>query len=343
MKGKNFYIKYFLIRLELWALFCGLFGFFFILSRSEFGSLELEKIFVFVWFFYIFSSIFFGFFLNGGASLLKIKIEHKDSWLINNYIFNNHIDPKISNEKLKELFYVLKKEPFIIFKKTTLYSGTVVALTALTMFWVGVSFFNIFVILIGGLISTVILGLFSIFSTEMSFVNNLLKECRQALKKRRIEIKEEIQLMSMKHRFNYFITLLFLIVITFLSFISDPDPFILILLALALVMIVIVSRMLFSSIYSIFKEIKDFAEKLPHKEKTEYFTGSSYKEVLELSDDLNESARKIYESAEKERKMREELQGKVKELNKWFKVTVGREMKMIELKKEIKKLKEEKK
>ena len=216
-------------------------------------------------------------------------------------------------------------------------------MTVLTMYWVGTEFFNIFVILIGGLISVVILGLFSIFSTEMSFVNNLLRECRQMLKKRGMEIKEEIQLMSMEHRFNYFITLLFLIVVTFLSFISRPSFFIIILLMLALAMIIVISRMLFSSIYSVFKEIKDFAEKLPHKERAEYFTGSSYKEVLDLSGDLNESARKIYESAEKERKMREELQEKVNELKRWFKVTVGRELKMIELKKEIKKLKEEKK
>lgn len=343
MKGKNFYIKYFLLRLEIWALFCGFFGFFFILSRSDFKSLEVEKVFIFLWFFYIFSSIFFGFFLNGGAGFLKLKIEHKDSWLINNYILNKHVDPKISDEKLKELFYVLKKEPFIVFKKTTLYFGTAVAMTVLTMYWVGTEFFNIFVILIGGLISVVILGLFSIFSTEMSFVNNLLRECRQMLKKRGMEIKEEIQLMSMEHRFNYFITLLFLIVVTFLSFISRPSFFIIILLMLALAMIIVISRMLFSSIYSVFKEIKDFAEKLPHKERAEYFTGSSYKEVLDLSGDLNESARKIYESAEKERKMREELQEKVNELKRWFKVTVGRELKMIELKKEIKKLKEEKK
>lgn len=273
---------------------------------------------------------------------MKLKIEHKDSWLINNYILNKRVDQKISNEKLKDLFYVLKKEPFIIFKKTTLYSGMAVVMTVLTMYWVGTEIFNIFVILIGGLISVVVLGLFSIFSTEMSFVNNLLKECRQMLKKRGIKIEEEIQLISMEHRFNYFITLLFLIVITFLSFISRPSLFIIILLTLALAMIVIISRMLFASIYSVFKEIKDFAEKLPHKERAEYFTGSSYKEVLDLSENLNESAKKIYESAEKERKMREELQAKVNELNKWFKVTVGRELKMIELKKEIKKLEEEK-
>ena len=106
-------------------------------------------------------------------------------------------------------------------------------------------------------------------------------------------------------------------------------------------MTVIISRMLFSSIYSVFREIKDFAAKLPQKEKTEYYTGSSYKEVLDLSKDLNRSAREIYIARVKEKKMIKELQEKVNELKKWFKVTVGRELKMVELKKEIKKLKKE--
>jgi len=40
--------------------------------------------------------------------------------------------------------------------------------------------------------------------------------------------------------------------------------------------------------------------------------------------------------------MIKELQEKINELKKWFRGTVGRELKMIELKKEIKKLKEKK-
>lgn len=342
MGEKNFYFKYFLPRLEFWALLCGLFGFFFVLSRANFESIDIEKVFVFVWFFYLFCGIFFGFFFNGGAGFLKMKMEHRDAWLINNYIFDKHIDPNIPEERLREMFHILRKEPFIVFRKTVFYSGIAVFLSALTMYWIGTFIFNIGIILIGGLVSVTILGLFSIFFTETSFVNGLLKESRQMLKERKIEIEEKAQLATLKNRFNYFIALLFLVVVTFFNFIAHPSSFILILLTLAFVMIVIISRMLFSSIYSIFQEIEDFADKLPHKEKAEYFTGSSYKEVLDLSEDLNESAKRIYESAEKERKTREELQEKVNELNKWFKVTVGRELRMVELKKEIEKIKQEK-
>ena len=124
------------------------------------------------------------------------------------------------------------------------------------MYFIGTTIFNLAVILTGGLISLAILTLFSIFSTEISLVSGLLRECRKILKGREIKPEEEIQLFTLKNRFNYFIILLFLIVITILSFVPRPSFFILIFLALALIMTVIISRMLFSSIYSVFREIE---------------------------------------------------------------------------------------
>jgi len=342
MSKKNFYFKYFLPRLELWVFFCGLFGLFFILARAMFEAPAIEKMFIFIWIFYMISAGFFSIFFHGGARLLKLNLEHKDAYLINTHIVNGRIDSNISNEKLKELFYILKKEPIIAFKRRGIYFGGFVLLTTLTMYFVGTSSFNLAVILIGGLISLAILTLFSIFFTEVSFVSNLLKECRKMLKEREIRAEEEIQLFTLKNRFNYFIVLLFLVVVTILSFVPRPSLFILIFLALVLIMTVIISRMLFSSIYSVFQEIEDFSAKLPQKEKTEYYTGSSYKEVLDLSKNLNRSAREIYIARVKEKRMIKELQEKINELKKWFRGTVGRELKMIELKKEIKKLKEKK-
>lgn len=339
MEKKNFYFKYLLPRLELWAFFCGLFGFFFILAQVNFESPALERVFIFVWLFYMLATGFFSIFFHGGARLLRINLEHRDAYLINTYVVNGHIDSNISNENLKKLFYILKKEPIITFKRRGIYFGTFVLLSILTMYIIGTSSFNLAVILIGGLISLAILALFSIFSIEISFVNNLLRECRKILKGRGIKPEEEIQLFTLENRFNYFIALLFLMVITILSFIPRPSLFILIFLILVLIMSVVISRMLFSSVYSVFQEIEDFAAKLPQREKIEYFTGSSYKEVLDLSENLNRSAREIYMAKAREKKIRKELQEKVDELNKWFKVTVGRELKMVELKKKIEGLK----
>ena len=77
MGKRNFYFKYFLPRLEVWALFCGLFGFFFIVSRSRFESPDIERIFIFVWLFYIASMEIFAVLFHGGARFLKLKIDRE--------------------------------------------------------------------------------------------------------------------------------------------------------------------------------------------------------------------------------------------------------------------------
>ena len=339
MRGKNFYFRNFLPRLELWGLLSGLFGFFFILARAKFESPDIARVFIFLWLFYMLSKAFFAIFFHGGARIIGFSLEHRDAYVINTYITDEHIDKKISDKKLIELFRVLKREPTVAFKRTSTYSGIFVGFAALTMYFVGTSNFNIAVILIGGLIATTLLALFSIFSIEMSFVNDLLRECRKMLKKRKLKPEEEVQLFTLENRFNYFVVLLFLIVITILSFVPRPSYFIVIILSLAFIMVIIISRMLFSSIYLVFQEVEKFAARLPKRGRTEYFTGSSYKEVLDLSKNLNQSAKDIYEARDKEKKLRGELQEKVNELNRWFKVPVGRELKMVELKKEIEKLK----
>ena len=55
---------------------------------------------------------------------------------------------------------------------------------------------------------------------------------------------------------------------------------------------------------------------------------------------MNKSAQDIYTAREKEKKAKKELQEKLEELDKWYRFSVGRELKMVELKKEISKLKE---
>ena len=98
---KNFYFRYFLPRLELWALFCGLFGLFFILARVSFEAPVVERTFIFVWVFYMLATGLFSILFHGGARFLNLDLEHKDSCLINTYIIDGRIDPKIADKKLQ--------------------------------------------------------------------------------------------------------------------------------------------------------------------------------------------------------------------------------------------------
>lgn len=339
MEKRNFYLKHYLPKAASWAILCGLFAFFFILARANFESSQAEQIFILTFPLYVSIAAIFGFFLHGGFRLVGINLEHRDAYTINTYVMDKHIDLNISDRNLKEIFNILKKEPIIAFKKAVIYSATVVFTSALTMYFIGTSISNIIIILAGGFIAVTILGFFVMFSTE-NFFASLLRKCRSLLKERKIEPKEEIQLFTLENRFYYFAFLFVLMVGIILSFVPNITLSFLAIFVTGFIMVVIVSKTLFSSVFLVFQEIKDFASKLAQEKKTEYFTGSSYKEVLSLSRDLTKNAEEIYQAREKERMTREEVEKRKEELEKFYKLTVGRELIMVELKEKIKKLEE---
>jgi hypothetical protein len=349
VKNRNYYFKKFLPKLLLWALFCGFFGLLFVLARVRIYPIGMTTTFIFIWCFFLFCAALFSLLFNGGLNIFKINVEHKNSRIFNKHIINGKIDVKISDEELKKVFNALKEEPVVVFGKIFIYTGLEVLFSFLTITYIGFSWFTVVVVLIGGFISMMILALFSLFFTE-NFFSNLLMQARKLLSERKIEYSEDIQSFTLKNRFHYFVVLLFLVVVVFLSFIPSPDYFVLTILSLALILALIVSKMLFESIYSSFREIKEFVMEIPKEKKAVFFTGSSYKEIINLSNFLNESSDQIYESREREKKSQEELQRKIDELSKWRKLTIGRELKMVELKRkietlegEIKKIKKDKK
>jgi len=103
-------------------------------------------------------------------------------------------------------------------------------------------------------------------------------------------------------------------------------------------MSIIISRVLSFTIYRSFNQIKIFAEEIPKTERTFFVTGSLESEIIDLSESLNKASYEVYSSNKQEEKAKDELKERVVELEKIIKMTVGRELKMIELKKEIEKL-----
>ena len=339
MEERNYYLRNFVPVIMGWFLLCGLFGFFFILARANFKDLETEKVFIVSWLLLVALIQIYTFLFSGGLKLAGIKFENKDSFLINRHVLNNKIDPDISDKDLKNLFDVLKKEPFIILRRTFVYGAMGSVFFAFIIYAYKISFLDILTILNGGLISLIVLTLFLIFFVER-FFSGFLKECRKMLKEREIYPENEEWLSTLRSRFNYFIILLFLVVVIVVSFVSIFNLYLLAIVVLGLLISIMISKELFTSVYLVFEEVKEFSSDLSKKEKAQYFTGSSYKEVFNLSKDLNKSAQDIYTAREKEKKAKKELQEKLEELDKWYRFSVGRELKMVELKKEISKLKE---
>ena len=305
---RNYFFKSFLPAVDGWAVLCGTFSVLFILSQANFDLGFTYKFFLISWFIPVFIMASLGILTNGGFRIFfKINIEHKDAFVINTFVLNNHVDTNISDENLKELFYYLKKGDSIGSFKTFIYSFFVTIFSTSLAFVSNASFYDVTVIFFGGTFSGILLGLFTFFSAG-KFTSNFLRECREMMKTRGIKPNEKIQQSSLKIVFYYFIILFIMMLFVVLSFVEKLTPLILASVFVSFIMITIVIKILFSYVVSIFQEIKDFSNKLPHGEKIEYFTGSSYKEVLELSENLTASAAKIYEAREVEKSARIKLE-----------------------------------
>ena len=345
MRPNYFFKKYVLRYLEPWGILSGFLGFFFVLAKADFKTPEEERIFIIsFWGFAITMSLIM-FLRNGLLPLLGVnRFQDKDAEILNSFINEDgKVVENISNDDLEKLFYYLKKENIFGAIKGLIYPFLgVICFVLSTMHFAGTSINNLLIIFVGGVLASVILSSFIMFFSEVFFANTL-KECREIMKKRGIKPDEKIHITSLKSKFNYFVFLSILLIFVTLSFIPDISLFLLLVIITAFTMITIMSKLLFSSIYSTFKEVEDFGKELTTEGQAEYFSGSSCKEVLDLSNNLNKSAEELYENREQLQGAYQEIKQRKEDLEKFYKLTVGRELKMIELKKKIKELEEKEK
>jgi signal transduction histidine kinase len=306
---RNYFLKHYLLPSDLWAILCSVFGFSFILSRIVWVSPEVRDAFFTGFFMSLVPATILTFFLHGGfRAFLKIKnLEYRDAFLMNTLIVDNHVDLNVSDNDLKELFIVLETEAKRIGRRAARDSGIVLVASTLFAIRAGADMPNIIIILVGGFISVIILSLFMEIFAER-FLENAIRECRQMLEERNIGIKGN-KLVTLKGSFYYFAFLFGLMMVILLSFIPNPGISLLILVFAAFIMILVIIKMLFSSISAIFKEVEEFNENLSiREEKVKYFTGSSYKEAVDLSKNLTVSAGKVYDARAMEKKARIELE-----------------------------------
>jgi signal transduction histidine kinase len=114
---------------------------------------------------------------------------------------------------------------------------------------------------------------------------------------------------------------------------------VIILSLIGLTMTFIIDRVLFVYLSNSLVEMERFADELPKGEKAVFATGSLDKELVSLAKNLNDASEEIHSSQQELEKSQEEMRKRVDELEKFFELTVNREIKMVELKKELGKLK----
>ncbi|MCK5592134.1 MAG: hypothetical protein KAI72_09280, partial [Candidatus Pacebacteria bacterium] len=287
--------------INFWGVSCSVFGFLFILSRVDLTQKETQIYFLSWVFATIIIATTASLFYGGFRILFGINIEHKDALVINNFVLNDRVDSKISDDNLKKLFHQLKKEGKTSFRNLTIYASLVAIMSIIPMILIETSVNNLIIILIGDVIAIIMVALFVRFSSER-FSAVFLRECREIMRIRGIKYDENIQLFTLKSAFYYFILLFVLMIIIVFSFIPNPTPFLFVLICTGFLFIILMVKMLFFSIFDIFKEVESFVSKISREEKIEYFTASSYKEAIKLSENLTISASKVYEARETEKK-----------------------------------------
>jgi hypothetical protein len=330
-----------LISILGWAVLCVSFGFFLILSRADFDKTGTRDIFIFTFVIYVAIGALLAGIEYGLLRIFGIKERRKDLRILNDNIKDGHLLPGLPAETLKEIFLSLSEKPRDWIKAAELGSFVVLS-AALTELLAGGTT-NVFIILVSGTIAVSLLMMFAGFFAE-KFISPVLKECRKFLMERGTIIKERRSWLNrIKTKFLFFLLVPIVIVMTVLSFMAAFNAEILFFSLIGFVMAVMISNLLSSSVYQAFSGVSDFAKDLPKGEKTLFSTGSLDEEIVNLSMSLNDAAEEVYRARINAEESKIALQERVGELERFHRLTVGRELRMMELKEQIKKLEEENK
>jgi hypothetical protein len=331
-----------LISILGWAVLCVSFGFFLILSRADFEKTGTRMIFVSTFFIYVAIGALLVGIEYGLPRFFGVKERRKELRVLNDNIENGHLLPGISTETLKEVFSSLSERPGDWIRAAEF--GSLIVLSALlTELLAAGETTNIFIILVSGTIAVLLLVMFAGFFAER-FIFPVLKECRGILMERGEKIEEPRSWFnSIRTKFLFFLLVPIVVVMTILSFMAVFSAEIVVFSLIGLGMAVMISNLLSFSIYKAFSGIRDFARSLPRGEKTLFSTGSLDMEILDLSESLNDAAGEVYKAKVNAEDSRIALQERVGELERFHRLTVGRELRMVELKERIEKLEKENK
>lgn len=334
MKIKIPYTFNFLFPIIGWSILCGAFSYFLIIILADFNNEIARKSFVLMFPVYVIFFSLLSILKHGGMGFLA----EENINLINKNISSKGLCSSVSTEDIKKIFNSL----VIVCKKISVdvfIAGTsILFLTILTSLINSASLFDVFIIFIGGSIAIFFSAFFAKFFCQKSMFF-AIKECRKILIERG-ENFNDVSLSGIKSKFYFLFILPFFTALIVLIFAPSFDINAALMSLTGILMVFIIDRTLLSCLNGSLKEINHFTKELPAGERTFFVTGSLDKEIVNLSEALNRASEQVYFSKRELEKSKEEMEKRVEELEKFFKLTINRELKMLELKKELKKTKE---
>lgn len=327
----------------IWGGFVvGLLFFIFVISAADFTVTGTGKIFAAVFWggvalIFLVTNINVGFFRFLGKKWEGVKAAK----ILNNNIVKGHISSDISNGALLETFSSLGKISVFLIIQALCSLFVTITLIGIVEYIFSGSVYNVLIIIIAGMSTSIMVIIWSAISYEL-FTSFCRKECKKLLSVRNIYFKENSWL-SLDIKFKFILVIIGSIFLM-ISLIVSPISLNLFMMLLAgLVVIWALSSSVFDSITIDFKEIEESAKNLKEGKEVISFFGSQDEEVMHLADILNETAASIGSYQSDLRMKYDENKKKKEDLEKFFDMTVGRELKMVELKKKIQELEEGKK
>jgi len=347
-----------------WAVSSATFGFFLVFIRADFKTTGTEGVFVYAMLLFVVIAMLFVFLEFGILRFFGIKRwQRKEIKIINDNVLNGRIRSEVSDQVLLQVYNAFGKIYKWLLSRNIQYTSAVVIICALIEWFASGQLRNVPIILIGGTIAISISFICTIPLYEL-LLSPARRECKMLLAERGISFEENI-FLSLKLKSKFFIVLIALSLGIILMLIPSLTIVPIIFFVITLLIISTLSGLVFESIYKAFVEIKESARELEKGKTISFFSGGLDKEIIDLSGSLNAAADEIYnvrntlkiqveartrtlekQKTNLERKVKkrtEELEERVNELEKFQKLIVGRELKMVELKKEIRELKKESK
>jgi hypothetical protein len=316
-----------------WSVLCSGFAYILIITIAKFSDPMASRAFMVMTPIYVLLFCLLAILRYSGSSFMA----GEDIRLLNKNVSEKGIASGLSTEEVRDTFNALAftcKGSSI----NVLASGlSVIALTLLTQWFNLASNLEMLIVVCGGAIAVFFSCAFAAFFCQQAMAP-AIKECRRILMERDDKV-EKVELSGIGTKFSFLFYLPFVTVLIVLIAVYPFDINIAVICFIGLIMTFIIDRVLFIYLANALKELEMFADELPMGERAVFITGSLDKEIVNLSQSLNQASEKMYGSRSELEKSQEEMGKRVKELEKFFELTVNREVKMVELKKELKKLK----
>jgi hypothetical protein len=316
-----------------WSLLCGAFAYVLILAIAHFDDPAARRAFELMAPVYAFLFCFLGVLRYSGLGFWT----EEDMKMINKNVSRKGVASGLSVVEIKDTFNSLE----FVGRSTSinvLAAGLSIMVLVILTEWINMaSNFDLLIIVVGGAIALFFSCTFATFFCQQSMFL-VIKDCRRMLLERGEEMEAgNLSGIGFKFYFLFFLPLFTVLIVLVASYPVKTNVIIISLIGIT--MTFIIDRVLSVYLGNALAEMERFANELPKGERAVFATGSLDKEIVELADNLNNASEEIYSSQKELEKSQEEMKKRVEELEKFFELTINREIKMVELKKEINKLK----